>query len=244
MHRRTKIHRQLPLAVLGATLAALSLWACSVPVFRYALEHWAADNYQAVVFHRGPLTRAQEALVRDLGADGLAGRVHANLSLKTVDLDASPAPEWLELSRQSGAQQLPWLVLRSPRGARAAGTIWSGPLTEKSITQLLDSPARKEIVERLAQGQSAVWLLLESGDPKQDTAAAREMESRLAYLGGTLALPKPDPQDIVNGLLSVPPEDLRLEFSLLRLARSDAEEQPFIQMLLGTEKDLPAAREP
>ncbi len=244
MPRRTKLRDLLWLTLLGATFINLSAQACSVPVFRYALEHWAADAYQAVIFHRGPLSDAQSALVRDLSADGLAGRMRANLSTKTVDLAANVTPELLELARASGTNTLPWVVVRTPRTTRAATTVWSGALNEKNVTQLLDSPARKEIVDRLAQGQSAVWLFLESGDRAQDDNAARLLETRLAYLATTLALPKLDPQDIVNGLISVAQEDLRLDFSILRLARDAAAEQPFIHLLLGTEADLKTAGGP
>ncbi len=236
--------RLLSFLFLSAIFAAAPLHACSVPVFRYALEHWPADPYQAVVFHRGPLSDAQQTFIHDLGADGLAGRLHANLALKIVDLDADPNPEMVELARQSDTGPLPALVVRFPRAARTLATVWSGPLTAETVRQLLDSSARQEIVARLSQGQSAVWVLLESGDLEKDAAAAKLIESRLTDLTSTLTLPKLDPNDIVNGLVSVGQEDLRLEFSLLRIARSDTAEQPFIQMLLGTEADLKDSREP
>ena len=35
--------------------------ACSVPVFRYALERWPADAYRLVIFHNGPLSAEQQA---------------------------------------------------------------------------------------------------------------------------------------------------------------------------------------
>ena len=38
--------------VLHASLAQ----ACSVPVFRYALEQWRPDPFPVVVFHKGELT--------------------------------------------------------------------------------------------------------------------------------------------------------------------------------------------
>ena len=214
------------------------VWACSVPVFRYALEHWPADPYEAVVLHRGPLTPEQAALVRDLGPEGLAGQLHANLAARTVDLDAHPFPE------ESVTGALPRLVVRTPKTARNPTTVWSGEFTAETVGQLLDSPARREIVERLAGGQSAVWVLLESGDRAKDAAAATLLDARLADLAGTLTLPRLDPHDIVNGLVSIAQEDLRLEFSVLRVARGDTAEAPFIGTLLGTERDLRAAREP
>ncbi|MBI5773864.1 MAG: hypothetical protein HZA89_09000 [Verrucomicrobia bacterium] len=234
----------LRLVLLSAALSALSVWACSVPVFRYALEKWPADPYQAVVFHRGPLSEAQRAVAGNLGTNGLAGQLHANLSLRLVDLEQNPKPELLELWRQSGGGTLPWLAVRYPLAMRSPGTVWAGPLAETAIQPLLDSPVRKEITERLVEGQSAVWVLLESGDRARDDAAAALLEPRLAYLAATLKVPKLSEEDIAKKLVSVPESELRVEFSLLRLARGDPAEQPFIQMLLGLEADLKEAAEP
>ena len=33
-----------------------------VPVFRYALERWQADDYHAVIIHQGTLTKSKNAL--------------------------------------------------------------------------------------------------------------------------------------------------------------------------------------
>jgi len=232
------------LLTLGAILCAIPAWACSVPVFRYALEHWAAAPFQAFVFHRGPLSEAQQAAARDLGPDGLAGELHANISLRTVDLDQDPPPEMLELSHEAGETSLPLLVARFPATNRLTSTVWSGPLTAENVAQLLDSPARQEIVERLAEGESTVWVLLESGDAARDSAAAELLDARLKYLPSVLQLPKLDAQDIANGLVSVGQEGLRLDFSLFRLSRDDPHEQPFIRMLLGAEADLKDVKAP
>lgn len=232
------------LLTLGAMLCAIPVYACSVPVFRYALEHWTAAPFQAFVFHRGPLTDAQRAAARDLGPDGLAGKLHANVSVRTVDLDQDPPPELLEFSGAPGGASLPWLVVRFPASNRRSTVIWSGPLNTTTVAQLLDSPARKEIVQRLTEGQSAVWVLLESGDPAKDAAAAILIEGRLKYLESVLEIPKLDAQDIANGLVSVGQDGLRLGFSLFRLSRNDPGERPFIQMLLGSEADLDEMKSP
>src|SRR5438477_12847213 len=102
-----KSPRLFLLFMLGALFGAMPVWACSVPVFRYALEHWAAAPFQAFVFHRGPLSEAQQAAARDLGSDGLAGELHSNISLRTVDLDQDSPPEMLEPSREAGDGSLP-----------------------------------------------------------------------------------------------------------------------------------------
>jgi hypothetical protein len=232
------------LLILGAMLCAIPVHGCSVPVFRYALEHWTAAPFQAFVFHRGPLTDAQQAAARDLGQDGLAGKLHANVSVRTVDLNEDPAPELIESSGGTAGTPLPWLVVRFPASNRRSAVIWSGPLSTVGVAQLLDSPARKEMVRRITEGESAVWVLLESGDAAKDAAAAELIEGRLKYLESVLELPKLDAQDIANGLVSVGQEGLRLGFSLLRLSRDDPRERPFIQMLLGSEADLEEMNSP
>ncbi len=241
------IHRTLWLLVLAAFLGASTALACSVPVFRYALEHWNAAPFQAFVFHRGPLSDAQRTSVRELGKDGLAGKMHANISVRTVDLEQDPPPELLAMwqqARSSGGEMLPQLVVQFPATNRVSSVFWSAPLTADSAAQLLDSPVRKEIVQRLGEGQSAVWLVLESGDPARDSAAAALLDARLKHLASILQLPKLDAQDIANGLVSTGQQGMRLEFSMLRIARNDPREQPFIGMLLGAEKDLADAKVP
>lgn len=230
--------------MLATFLSAVSLWACSVPVFRYALEKWPPDTYRATVFHRGPLSAAQEALARDLTRDGLAGRVHGNISLQTVDLAQIPEPELLELWQQAGTETLPWLVVRYPQASRLTDKIVSGPLTETTLKQAFDSPARQEITRRLGQGDSAVWVLLEIGDRQRDDETTKLIETRLNYLAGVLKLPAIEAQDVAAGLVTVPEGGLKLKFSLLRVSRSDPAESAFIQMLLGSEADLRDLKEP
>lgn len=238
------LSRFIQLLVLLAVFTAVAARACSVPVFRYALEHWEADAFNAIVFHRGALTGPQQKIVRDLGTDGLAGRLHANVAVQLVDLDQSPKPEMLALYKQQGGNELPLLVMKFPFATGLSNVIWSGPLSTDTVTSLLESPVRREVVERLAHGQSAVWLLIETGDKTKDDAAAGLVEKRIAYLSTVLTLPKLDEQDIANGLVSVREEDLRLEFSLLRVSRKDAAEQSFVRILLGTERDLDTINEP
>jgi len=234
----------LRFVVLAATLSAVSLWACSVPVFRYALEKWPPDTYRATVFHRGPLSTAQEVLARDLTRDGLAGRLNANISLQTVDLAQSPAPEGLELWEKLGSPSLPWLVVRYPQASRLPDHILSAPLTEATLKLAFDSPARQEITRRLGHGDSAVWVLLEIGDRQRDDETMKLIETRLNYLAGVLKLPAIEAQDIAAGLVTVPEGGLKLAFSLLRVSRSDPAEAAFIQMLLGSEADLREIKEP
>ena len=182
--------------------------------------------------------------MRDLGEDGLAGRLHANVALQPVDLDQPTAPELMEAWQQLGAKTLPWLLVRHPGAAGAIVRAWSGPLVDASPRQLFDSPARQEIIRRLTNGETTVWVLLESGDPARDAAAAQVVGQRLAYLTSVLKLPQLDPQDIAAGLVSVPAGGLKVAFSVVRVSRANPAEAVFVNMLLGTEPDLVGLKEP
>ncbi len=221
-------------ALLSLALLTASASACSVPVFRYALEHWAPDPFQITVFHRGALSDGQRALVP---ADALA-----NAKVRTINLDTETADDTLALWREQKTDTLPWLVVRFPQSTRITAPVIAGPLSHTAAL-LFESPARREVIERLAAGESAVWVLLESGDKTKDDAAAALVEKRLEYLMGVMDLPKLDDQDIANGLVSIAEEDLRLQFSVLRVSRADEKERAFTRMLVSSEEGLDAVRD-
>lgn len=232
------LFRTIPLIITASLMIMAPVaMACSVPVFRYALEHWPSDPYQAIVFKSTPLTQQEHAWMRRLGTSG-------KVAVQSVDPTSAGNVAVVELWKKAGSPPQPWLVIKTPHALPQQPPAWSGSFDESHINAVLDSPARTELARRIGDGESAVWLLLESGDKTKDDAAAKVLESRLAYLGSVLALPKLDDQDIKNGLVSVPEEGLKLAFSVLRLNRKDPAEQALVSMLLATEKDLNDQHEP
>ena len=107
---------------------------------------------------------------------------------------------------------------------------------------LFNSPARRELLQRLLTGTSAVWVVVESGEKAKDDAAAALLEATLKELEGSLRLPelRQVPEDELANT-SVP---FKLGFSLLRLSRSDAAEEMFVRMLLRSALGLDAKRGP
>lgn len=233
---RFTLRRLLPCVLfVGALLSATPVRACSVPVFRYALERWVSDQYRAVVFYRGELTSAQRQLVKDLSPDGLAGRKYANVDLQLVDLAAKPDPRMKKLWESQKNAKLPWLVVRYPNTVNIAPA-WSGPLTKSAVTTLVDSPVRQEIAKRILKGETAVWILLESGKKKKDDAAYATLKKRIAIEEKTLKLPAIDAKDVADGLIK--PEDakkMKIKFSIIRVSRTDSKEAMLVEMLLGSE---------
>jgi hypothetical protein len=203
---------------LGALLLAAAVPACDIPVFRYALVHWPADAYEAVVYHCGPLGPADAAAVDAL--ERHAGRP-LNLRVRRVDRSAE---------KGEGPAVLPWVVLRYPGSEK--GILWEGKPADLSAADLVDSPARREMVNRILGGVSAVWIFLESGDRAKDDAAAALLGTCLREMEGKLKLPG-------EGAPALHPV-----FSVLTLSRADPAEEMFVRTLVRSEEGLESSREP
>lgn len=217
--------------------------ACSVPVFRYALERWPADPYQALVFHRGPLSDEHQALIDRL--QPAEGATPVNVQVTAVDLDgAEIEPELREAwdaEAANGEPALPRLVLRYPTQPRTA---WSADFNADSVNQLVDSPVRREVAKRILLGNTGVWVFLETGNAARDDAAMNLLQERLAHEEATLELPEIDEQDVKDGLVTIDPAALQVRFSVIRLSRTDPAEQAFVSMLVGSEEDLKEFNDP
>jgi hypothetical protein len=234
-----------PLLLMASLMGPSRVGACNIPVFRYALERWRTnsgeDCYQAIVFHRGQLAAADEKVVAALRTSAKGQGAPANLTVETVDL-AGQAPQALrKLWPEQREVKLPQMVLRYPDRDDGRQTIWSGPLQGGLVRALLDSPARRDIAQRLMKGDSVVWILLESGDSEKDDAAAAVLQTQLRRLEKTLQLPDPAGDNSVPLLSNLP---LRLAFSTVRVKRTEPAETMLIQMLLHTESDLAQFAEP
>jgi hypothetical protein len=206
-------------AVVLLTAAA---HACSVPVFRYALERWVPDAYHVTLTHHGiwddqshTVTNFLMPYWNELGVITLATRAERGTNAFT---------------------ERPVLRLDYPAMLRAPMPVWQGPATLSNALRIVDSPARREIARRIVNGDSAVWLVLESGDAAQDEYAAATVASNIAMLQATLKLP--------HELDEIPPEDraiydtnVVLRFSMLRMARTNAAEEIFIRMLTSVLPD-------
>lgn len=217
----------LPFVIVACAAAAAS--ACTIPVFRYALEHWRPDPFMVVVFSRGELTEEQIAILEQLDARRPDGELSANLLVKAIDVDRETDPALRRLWELQQTDTLPWMAVHAPARSGPPQRIWAGELTTQTARTLRDSPARQEIANRLIAGDSVVWVLLESGSPAADDAAFELLTARLAELETTLRLPEIAEADF--GELSVVPDALRLSFSTLRIAADDEAESHFLTML-------------
>ena len=200
--------------------------ACNVPVFRYALERWPAEPFHVVIFYRGTLEAEQQTLTYSLEKTQFA-----NIEVTTLDLDSKLDPLLEKVWKQETNAALPWTVILPPHGDETPVPLWSGHLTRAIVTQLIDSPLRRELAKRLLRGDSAVWLLLESEDKAANDRVAELLTQEVAKQEKEIKLPPPDPDDPqMHANLS-----LRVAFSVMRASRNDPSEAFFYKMLLHGE---------
>ncbi len=239
--------RQFPLAFTGSVCALLvvlgmagSLQACAVPVFRYALERdsWHPAPYLVFLFHRGQLGPHERETLQVLEeAARRDSDLPANVLVEAVDLQA-PLPEPLvplwELVKQ---QPLPRLVVCAPTSRYP---LWTGEATAQSAAALLDSPARRDILQRLAHGDAAVWVLLDSGQADKDSEAERAVRRATEAFARTFRFSS----EAIEAMGQDSAAAARISFSYLRIRRDDPRESVFTNMLLSTEPDLRELSEP
>lgn len=230
MQQKTKIQRGIiSLALFG--LAASLAPACPNPVFHYALRYWDADPYQVVArgaeaWPAGP--RAALGILQDAER---SGRANLRVRLEPAATHAGPA----------AASAAPLLEVSFPDAGGVQRPVWSGEPSAEAARRLLDSPARAEIGRLLAQGKTAVWVLLESGNRGKDSAAAGLLQKELRRLETVLAASEPEPWGGPGGPgwgPGGPPESPPVSFGFVRVRRDDPAEAMLVRMLLSSKPDL------
>ncbi len=229
---------------------ALPAWACSTPVFRYALERWDADPYVLLILHRGPLNeQKQESIKKFTSGEGPA--MYANWMLLQQDIEQPVTDIFLKELESALEKPLAKLaevavgeahaVLLYPRSPMLPLIAWQGTLDEALQAGLYDSPLRRESARRLLTGDSFVMLLIESGNAELDDAAAKVIERQFRHLEETTDLSVPEEEHFPGeepNEAAEKPEPLKLKLSLLRLRTDDPREAVLRALLL---QPFPAA---
>jgi hypothetical protein len=184
------------------------------------------------------------AQVDSLRTTSIIGEFPANIDVKTVDLSATSDEALIRLWETQAAPALPWMVVRYPRISRILEDAWSGPFTDTAAKTLLNSPVREETAKRILEGESAVWVLLESGVERQDAAAARLLETQLKKMEETLEVLVPAFDPATGTVFRQGDPDASVQFSMIRVSRDDPAEEAFLRTLLHTEPDLETLNQP
>lgn len=250
-HRRRRF-LNLAFCILIFALSSRIAYACSTPVFRYALERWPADFYEGVLVHRGEISEDHPAAklfeggqgdegVRStpLGAGSPSNRgqdvrdtaEYLNLRLSKLDLGSAAEEDVKKLLGDEVPEELPALVLWYPWQKGRAAPFWSGEFTPEVVTVLIQSPKRKEIAKRLSEGQAGVWIFVESGDKDKDKAALELLKTELEKVSKELMEFAPPAEELDGPSVS-------FDFSTVSISRNDPNERMLLSMIMHSEPDL------
>ncbi|MEW4486984.1 hypothetical protein AB1L42_02830 [Thalassoglobus sp. JC818] len=195
--------------------------ACNIPVFRFALERWTPDAMEVIVFHEAPLSESEQRVVSQL--DSASG--HSNVKVILRDVSDGTLAESLQvlgielpdLDSFSGSTA----IVRSRAGRGKSLTIWTGPVNQLAVDEMLTSPVRKELSERLLSGDSIVWLVLKSTDDEKSAQVVAQLQDSLPQIARQI----PFPEGIGlpgSELYAAIPLDMR--FTVLEVDADDPEE--------------------
>ena len=234
--------RRVLAALVVLTFAGAAM-ACQVPVFRYALERWTPDGYQLLVISDHSLDAQQDDLIKRL-SDGKS--MPAGTTVGVHDVSTTESGLVKQIWAKHGMQKQPLLAALYPDQSELSnGPIASVlPLTDDSFERIANSPVRRELVERLSRGDSAVWILLECGEPEKDRRALKTLEKQLGVEAERLKQPSPEELEIEPETLAKAKIKLLIQFSVITVSANDPEERFLVDCLLNSESDLREFREP
>lgn len=250
---RDKIKSLLLPGILFLTIAVQQVFACTVPVFRYALERWDRDEYRIIIASKGELSTEQKVLVEKLISQSYTESGSSNLKVITIDIEDEKNKKTLELQPELKEITKPTAFLLYPQGAYFKSAIWKDEFTAETLKKLASSDLVKDLTKEILQGKSTVWLLVESGNKEADEKAYAVLEENIKRLSKEIELPKgviETSGKISGGLTRAEVEanydpdnflksgiPLKIDFSIVRL-KADAKDPVFRAILGNIESDL------
>lgn len=212
------------------------LQACSIPVFRYALERWPADLFEVAVFFDGQLSSADMERLNQIEDWAALNGGNANLEVVRCNLHEKVPADLLAVWKSLPSAPQPYVVVRAPRERTKQAIVWQGRLQDAFLDQLSMSPARREVVQRLLKGDAVVWLLLRGDDPELAARTRRTLDETLRQLEEETLLPPGVGQPGSELQSKVP---LHVKFSVVEISAKSPEEQPLVALLQGRFKKAP-----
>ncbi len=224
-------------------IAGGTVWACTTPVYRYAMYHWDPAPYEIYYFHDQEVDEATAAVHDGIRAAARCEERTANLFLATVDLkedaELKTVPpdvrKWWEAQPDN---QTPSYLVVTPYGV----PLHHGDMDAELLQTIIDSPARQEVVEQLSQGRAGVMVMITGSDDEANQKAEaliKEFADDIA--SGEIKLYTPPPAGFFAPQRAETEEDSespQIEVGFVSVDRTDAKEKWFLETLLSMEDDL------
>lgn len=157
--------------VTACLVAAVPVWACSIPVFRYALERWPTDQFRIeVTLPERPSADDRAGLVRLEDGAAVNGGMGNYVVTRVAGGPAGPAHVGI-------------------RGPRDDAPLWQGSVAA-AVTAVAAGPVHRELVRRLLAGDAVVWLVVRGTDAAAADRACALLEAELPLVAADTPLPR------------------------------------------------------
>ena len=230
MHRKTAI-------LLFVFIVAAAASACSVPVFRYALEKWEPSNYRLFIVLSGKPSAVDNELLALL-KDRVAGRktARANIMFETVDLSGELDEETRALLEEAKGRKPPYILVLFPSAEYEASALKTEEKSafichfeRQSLERIFSSPVRDELAKDLSGEVSVDWLLIESGNASADKEAFETLSLAIKKAEKSIVLPEPSEADYAE----VRKAPSKVNFKIIQIRKNDPREVFLVSSLLG-----------
>ena len=165
-----------------------------------------------------------------------------NLNIETHDVSTLTEAQQWSLRGLDKVESLPSFIVEAPKAMRQQNPLFIKPLSDENLASLSTSPVREQIVKHILSGESAVWVLLLSGDQEKDQKTREALQEGIALAEQNLKISEgvidPDKIEEAEAKGEIDYEDvlrskipLKISFTIVELSQDDQAETEFIKMI-------------
>jgi hypothetical protein len=205
-----------------------------------SLHEWKPDYYRALVVYD-----AKNPAITDEGVNAILAKSEdniksLNLSIRKIDLadKANIDAKTAEVLKVMKPGKFPFTIIYFPENSEFENPLWAGNMSTEEADMIADSPARREIVRRLLKGESAVWLLIESGVDYKDYRILKLLSEEIKNIGDKPASGDIVPVEVADLKKGKDKQKPPTKMSIIRISRDDVAEKFLLKLLNDIEPDI------
>lgn len=227
-------------AQVSAPAASAEPASAPAAASRVGFWKWKPDYYRAVVIYN-----AENPVESDEGLKAIQAKTEdktrsLNLSLRKIDVTdkANIDEKTTEVLKIAEPEKFPFTIIYFPENSDVENPLWTGHVTLEEADTVADSPARREIARRLLKGESAVWLLIESGVEYKDYRILKLLSEEIKNIGSNPSGGETPVPPKTDGAKEENKPGKHVKMSIMRISRDDTAEKSLLNMLNFIEPEI------
>ena len=219
----TNSRKNIIVALLIAHIS-ITVYACSTPVFLYALDRWPPAPYRAVIVKDGALTAKEQSALTTLKSAAEFNGGNLNIIIRQFNsaklIQSSFATAITNINRPVKNARL---YIFYPAVMDLKNHLWSSPLDTKNVNKIINSPFRKKLAEELLRGNAGVFVIVESNNTASNKITELFLEKNLRLLEKEAELSAQNPlkqDDLAKGT-AIP---VKITYKIIKISQKGADD--------------------